>query len=182
MSPQTDDSSVWIPLSFLPPFHPDIQRRGWPKAAAARGGVDPRLWSVFSEPLLSLLTDRWPLRVMQNQNGIKKKKRVSLTTSVLAHPAPSARRRFEEWLHRPLTNNNSVTPHKPRKATKSLQKEGGGVGVGDSYVRSSKCQGFSWKLSLCYRCLKERQSSVRHTTGGFLPGCFPVTSLHRSRA
>lgn len=75
-----------------------------------------------------------------------------------------------------LTNPCNVATHKPKKTTTSLDEEK------LSHVRSNKCQGFPQKHFFCCRQSKDTQSTVRHTTGEFLPGCFLVTGLHQCGA
>lgn len=82
-------------------------------------GVGPRLWSVFSVSLLSLMTDQLPLRLIQYQDGIKR-----LPCLYLSSLTPTYSLLQINTLKTDLTEHSLIkmTTHKNlRKAMKSLE-------------------------------------------------------------
>lgn len=102
--------------SFAPvssPSHPGVQRLSWPQAAAARGGWTLSLICV-SVPLLSLMTDQGPLRLIQYQNGIRTESRYPPLASLTPYTVHMHTLKNDLTAHF-MTNTFKVSTHKPQK-------------------------------------------------------------------
>lgn len=167
---KTDHNSVEILLLSSPPLSPAFNSSvGDKKQLQLRGGVGPRLWSVFSVSLLLLLMAQQPLRPILSQEGIQ-----SLPDHLCPHSPhiqyavktlkADKTAHFHLGEQANLGGKKKKPRHLWRKRDVPMQ---GQINVRDFHFFSLGCP-------------METRSFVWHTTSDFLPGCLLVTGLHHN--
>lgn len=164
---KTDHNSVEILLLSSPPLSPAFTSLN--KKQMQLQGVGPRLWSVFSVSLQSLLMAQQPLRPILDQEGMQslpdhlcpRSPHIQYTVNTL---------KADQTAHFHLGEH--ANPGGKKKKPRHLWRKRDVPMQGQINVR-----GFHF---FSFGCLMETRSFVWHTTSDFLPGCLLVTGLHHN--